>query len=397
AVSGSQGILVSGYVGKFSYHRPNRKGQIFFVNNRYVKSSQISEGLESAFNTLLPINRFPFAIIKVQLDPAEIDINIHPTKLEVKFSSPEAIKHIVKDSILKTIHSSGRDKLISFSETNHTHKNPTNNSLQANSLIRPELNQNSTVADELELTKKIAPPEQLAIPLVEMTVKERGSVLASQNNQISIINNEDYIKQQHKPDEIPNQNVSNIYLKPIGQLQQSYIVCEGSDCLYLVDQHAAHERIIFEKLMAEDKNPITQPLLIPESLNLSPAEADILVENIIRFRDFGFILEHFGGSSFIIREVPQDLALGTEKDTFYELLELFQSNESVSGTVFKQKALTLISCKKAVKAGDFLEQNEMILLLEELLKCSSYETCPHGRPTIIKYSMKDIAKKFLRQ
>ncbi len=357
----SDDYQISGYIGNLTYHRPNRNGQFFFVNNRYVKSSIISLALQDGYSTLLPISRFPFAIIMLSIKPNQLDVNIHPTKLEVKFSEPEQVKFIITQRIKNTIEQRmNRVKLPILNESPNTYY-----SLSSVPIKLPIVEEETK--EQITFTEYTPPPISLKIE----RAPEEPSILT------------------------PSPQIDE--LRVIGQLFQTYIVCEGDDGLYLIDQHAAHERIIYNQLLHHEGNYQSQQLLFPVTVDLLPSESDIVVDNILDFSSLGFVLEHFGGSTFVIREVPQDLPKGEEVNCFHELLAIFKEVGLENKLSFREKYLILMSCRKAIKAGKNLSSEEMEYILAKLQTIPSNYTCPHGRPTIISFKKEHIANKFIRK
>jgi DNA mismatch repair protein MutL len=397
-------LQIFGYLGKINYHRPNRKGQIFFVNNRFVKSKLIAQGLEDGYRTLLPINRFPFAILLVAIEPGLIDVNIHPTKLEVKFLHPEEIKVKVAkavSAVLESYPDPSPDDEGRLSRSDKVQATPTDFTIAkkqgppAAKIMEEQVSFNDfnsymhffpTPANNLQNQQEKTEEEvQEAGLILERSLSDSGDFSYPSFMETAAA------EQVLLYEELP------MGLRPLGQLNKTYIVCEGTDGLYLIDQHAAHERIIYHKLSQLSHIQVsTQQLLFPIALELTPSEVDLTVEYIFKFKEFGFILEHFGGNTLVIREVPRDLPKGEEKDCFYQLLELFNNQGADNPLDFREKALILLACKTAIKAGEALSLAEINYLLTELLKVPNLATCPHGRPTIISFTHDFLAKKFFR-
>jgi DNA mismatch repair protein MutL len=383
-------IRVTGYVGQINYHRPNRKGQLFFVNNRFVKSKLIAQGLEEGYRTLLPINRFPFGILIISVDPEEIDVNIHPAKLEVKFLNPEeiinGIAEIVSGALQNSLHrgAHGCKRLVNVDEHPTTPASMIHWDDKNSSSDRVKEEHNPTLPAVYQANQGKA--EQ-----------DAGSGWDDPWSGCQDLFNDSSIDTAIVPPKIIDDMNLPRGFRLLGQLTNTYIVCEGDDGLYLIDQHAAHERIIYHRLNEGQNNKISsQQLLFPITLELAPSEIDLVVAYILKFKEYGFILEHFGGNTLVIREVPQDLSKGEEKDCFYQLLELFNKESLANPMVFRDKAIILIACKTAIKAGETLSPAEINFLLTELLKIRNFATCPHGRPTLISFSHGFLAKKFIR-
>lgn len=371
-------IRIEGYVGNSTIARASRTHQSIFINGRYIKNKTITAAVETAFKSMLTINKFPFFILNVYVNPEFIDVNVHPSKLEIKFQDEQMV--------FKAVYKSVKDVLLSKS-----------------GILEPSIKFTSNVPpvyfkqEEMNVFK--AKDENLYsnnknVPNEEDKIKEKNDI----NSNGAEIDSSEY-KPIEKYDS-PEINVSPSKIEPlsiIGQLHFTYIIAEGKDELYMIDQHAAHERINYEKLLNEYKASSikSQKLLTPIIIDLSFDEKEIVNKNIDLFKNIGFEIEDFGSNSISIRAIPIIYGNPNIKDVFFEILGEININESdVLNTI--NKVIYTMACKSSIKAGDKLNNMEMIKLVEELRHCENPYTCPHGRPTIIKMTFYELEKKFKR-
>lgn len=374
-------ISVKGFIGNSNLSKSNRNYQSTFINGRFIKNKTITAAVEAAYKSMLTINKFPFFVLQIYTNPEFIDVNVHPAKLEVKFQDDQiifkSIYHCIKDCLLKI--SPILDVESKKAETSF-----------AEFIPRVEYKQQRIEMDKPPLIKERMGDNIKDIQKLEST-KEN---LAKVNNHIAyktdIINNE---SNSDRVGDIPKFEPLAI----VGQLHFTYIIAEGIDEMYLIDQHAAHERIYYEKYMKELKNSSiqSQNLLVPIVVELSPIEKQSVFENIDFINKIGFEIEDFGGNSIALRCVPVVYGNPDNKELFYDII----GNMEVKNNDFSlliNKTIYTMACKSAVKAGDKLNYREMSELIERLRYCDNPYTCPHGRPTIIKMSYNELEKKFKR-
>lgn len=405
-------ISVHGYIGNSDISRGSRNNQSIFVNKRFIKSGLITTAVENAFKSFLTINKHPFFVIFLDIYPEFIDVNVHPTKSEIKFEDERIIYKSVFDAVHTAI---GESVKSSFQ------------------------NQGDYFADSLVLENKdvdIQPtPVQIPIDLkvetqylnqplkhYEFTETLPSSVKEKLEN--SITQDKDYFidskKDTHdkfiqKPDHNENKDhinktpedasgVRNLqeakfpHLNIIGQFNKTYILGESLGTFYMIDQHAAHEKILFEKFkrQIEDREVISQVLLTPLVMELNYVDFVCYSENIKIFSETGFLIEDFGDNTISIREAPMLLGKVSVKEFFLEILDNIKNLGTGKVTEVKYNMIASLACKAAIKANHPLSFAEMTSLVEELRYIEEPFNCPHGRPTIIKMSLSDIEKKFKR-
>jgi DNA mismatch repair protein MutL len=355
------GLKLSGFISPTSLTRSNRKDITFFVNGRWVQDISLNSALLQAYHTLLMVGRFPLTALFLEIDPSEVDVNVHPAKAEVRFKT--------QDKVFSFIQRSTRKALLAYTPVPSV--SPT---LWGNRASIP------TETRQTGIDWSIAHDEKL------LASSEQSPVTSEQSSGSS--------------DQFPNPQFANIpLLRLIGQIGATYLVAEGPDGLYLIDQHAAHERVLFEKLMTqyEMRKIPSQALLSPIVVNLPPAQAKLLEGQLEILTHFGFEVEEFGSNAFQVRAMP---ALFAGSDPAYALkavVEDFEEDESPLQSEMEAKLAGRVCKRLAVKAGQALSQEEQRALLNDLENCDSPRTCPHGRPTMIHLSVDMLEKQFGRK
>ena len=460
-------IKVSGVVGKPEIARGNRSYQLFFVNRRYIKDKTLSAAAEQAFKGLLTIGKYGFLVLNVEIEPKKIDVNVHPTKLEIRWSEEQkvfkAIYHAIKESLLKEELIRDPEKAIeqnneslnngvmvnnkpNISEEKEDIKSQTTkipsfinlfkkknaeeeiindnngqntiqdlynskNNLENNNSINKEFKipteeQVGKMAEILniqkDMDKGIEETKNVKQDFNEMYVKTFGKLPEAEENKteiktpsidLSSAKNMSVFEEKEEYTSIPN-------YKYIGALFSTYIVIEMKDEIYIIDQHAAHERIMYEKVKKNfysDEEKDSQIMLLPDIINLSHKEKDIVRENTELFKKAGFIFEEFGENTIRLIGVP---SLCMELDTKELFLQLLDEIDTVAITATQEKEekfISTVACKAAVKANMKLTKEEVDNLMKQLLVLRNPFTCPHGRPTAIKMSKYEIERKFSRK
>ncbi len=414
---------IYGFIGNESISRGSRNRQTIYVNGRYIKNRLIATAVERAFKSFLTVNKFPFFVLFINISPDIIDVNIHPTKSEIKFKEDRAIFKLVFDGVHEALKYDLQDSFIVEDEIMVN-----NNSLKLNedklSSLNSTLNSLEKLGEDkikisipIDLNKKEEPVVETNLfineskqygkniyndePKDKLFLKEENlsktepflfkSEIKKEIIQESYIKDEDFTNIPEKKGKFPLPKV-------IGQYDRTYILAEINKTLFIIDQHAAHEKILFEKYSTEidEHKVISQVLAIPELVDLTPQEMSVFEENIDLFNKVGFNCEAFGGNTISIREVPELLKTINVKETFMTFLDDIMNLGNGTTSKIKYNAIARNACRKAVKANDILSIKEMEHLLEELRFINEPFTCPHGRPTIIKFTTNDIEKLFKR-
>ena len=343
---------VYGYTSTPALHRANRTYITFFVNRRWIQDRSLAHAVAQAYHTLLPVGRHPLAVLLLDLDPAEVDVNVHPTKREVKFRSGR--------SVFSAVQSAVRHALIERSPvpvlTSSPRTWPAPDWERRQSLISAGQGEPETSQLALDLYR----PGDEPVPV--------------------------------GPVRLP-------LLRVVGQVGQTYIVAEGPQGMYLIDQHAAHERVLYEQMMAEHKEQAvtSQTLLEPLYLDLDPALAGQLGEHLDFLNRVGFSVEPFGGTSHLVRAVPSILVVPDVRAALVDILELLRQGDDPLAAQAEERLIAAVCKRAAIKAGQTLTGEEMQQLVRQLEKCESPRTCPHGRPTVLHFSVEQLEKEFGRR
>ncbi|MGO1469127.1 MAG: DNA mismatch repair endonuclease MutL [Tissierella sp.] len=402
-------IKINGFLSNNKLYRANRKHQYLYINGRYISHLDISKIIEKEYKSLIPLNRLPVFILNMHLNPNEIDINIHPTKQEVKFVDSKNIYNIITKVVKERLMSSVTIPEMSFINQqnkaqnslpklfNSVEKNFENEKiLQKHSKPNHDkyINKSETniIIKDLTLDKYIKDKKDKNVDADISQLSNKSSYLDSKIN-----TNEDIDINEN----ITEQKIDDILLdiKPIGRVFNTYIIAESriDEKLFFIDQHAAHERIMYEryrKEFSEEKITIQQ-LLYPEIIEFTNKEIEVINENKDIFKKLGFLFDAFGENSIALRGVPMLFGEPKVRNLFLDILDRLEDNIENNYEVKIDKIMK-ISCTNAIKSGDKIDNLEIMALFNDLQKCENPYTCPHGRPTITELSKKDIEKQFLR-
>ncbi|MDD2421562.1 MAG: DNA mismatch repair endonuclease MutL, partial [Heliobacteriaceae bacterium] len=352
---------ISGYIGGPALNRANRQHQTWFVNGRWIRSRPLTLAVEAAFQGTLPIHRFPFYVLHLGLPGDDLDINVHPAKQEIKIFGEQEVSAFVQDAV--------------------------KNTLQLRPLARPFW----SLPPKVEYS---APPETAggpsatgvttALPVVREPVVPVAASPA-QTRPVAAAEIADWV--------------------PIGQFQNTYIVATAGNALMLIDQHAAHERVLFDSYretwtQANNTGYPSQQLLLPVTLTLAPAEFQAVIDHLAGLGSVGLTLEPFGGRTVLIRSVPVGLPPGEEagfiRDVVSQLRVTPARNKEALAERIGRMAMTTLACRAAVKAGQRLSHAEMVALLQQLAPLAGTDTCPHGRPYLLRIEQGELERKFHR-
>ncbi|MDI6794657.1 MAG: DNA mismatch repair endonuclease MutL [bacterium] len=367
---------VTGFLAPPSHTRSNRAGQSIFVNRRYITNRTIMHALYAGYHTLLPINRHPIAVIFIAIDPALVDVNVHPAKSEVRFRQEREVHDGIEQAVREAL--SGTDLIPRVVEA------------PAPGIGEPGREARIKGAMETYFSRQTEQGSRGAEERRSRGTGDQGPFSESLG---------------FSPDTggIPfSQQVSmfsRTRLYPLAQIYNTYIVAQDEEGISIIDQHAAAERVAYEKLMKEagQAQVNSQLLLIPITLETDYAQAAILIENRDIFNSFGFQIEEFGQKTFLLRAVPAIAEKRNPKELIFDLLHDLQTMEKTKDIqAIKEKMLILVACHSAIRAGDKLSPPEIEALISQLSQTTLPYTCPHGRPTVIKLSLNELEKRFKR-
>ena len=445
----SDGIKITGLIGKGTLARPKRNYQSFFVNRRYITSRTIIAALENAYKNQIMIGKFPMAILNIEINPSLIDINVHPTKLEVKFSDEKAVYNAVYYGVKNALYEipnvpkiertseefkrdtpKGQLNLSDFAvalpktmtkrpETtaynpreNHFLKNSgdTKNDLVSDSKT-DKVGDTKTQNDFVSLKPNFIKPRQSEIPYtrtvsLETPKAETNGILPKKDAVKAEEATVEEIKNEERPvtetvgvETVKEENVfADEYFEIVGQVFDSYIIAEKGDEMMIIDQHAAHERLKYEELKKDiaSKQVVSQMLIEPVIVNLTGSEMTAYRDNKQLFDDIGFESEEFGDDAVIVRSVPGEVELGEVEPLVLELVAQGEEMRKELITEKNERLLYTIACKSAVKANMRMSKIEMETLVRNVLRLKNINTCPHGRPIIVTMSKKELEKEFKR-
>jgi DNA mismatch repair protein MutL len=378
---------ITGYTTNLNYYRGNRKQQIVFVNGRVIKHRRMSYFIEEAYNTLLPKNKYPACFIKIEIAPALVDVNVHPAKTEVRFQNEEMVLNEIKNAIYSALHSKSIMKEVKGETLLHDSKDINNLRIfdrsSGKSVILGGLENKFT--EETEETKNIRITE------VEVSNKDIAVMEPLKPYDKFEFKQQTFIKAENDEDKLPE-------LYVIGIVLDTYIICENPEktCIFMIDQHAAHERINYEKFLNQyNSREILIQEIVPEVINLSYDDYETAMSNIEIFEYLGISVENFGNNAILINNIPTIFKDSNLKDVFYAILDNLK-DITKSNLDFVMEKIIKEACVKSVKSGDRLHMSEVRALLNDLRMTDNPYTCPHGRPVIIKMTRYEIEKMFER-
>ncbi|MBI3168017.1 MAG: DNA mismatch repair endonuclease MutL [Chloroflexi bacterium] len=357
-MASEEGLTLTGYISPVSLTRSNRKEITFFINGRWVQEISLNSALLQAYHTLLMVGRYPLTALFLEMAPEDVDVNVHPTKAEVRFRAQDKIFSFVQRSVRKA--------LLAYTPI---------------PAVSPQLWGSRSVPSE---------PRTVGIDW------------SIGHDEVSTMDDEPVMESDRPSSTVNGQSSFSAgvpLLRLIGQIGATYLVAEGPDGLYLIDQHAAHERVLFEKLMAqhENKSIPSQALLAPEIVTLPPQSSKVLTEQLPFLNHFGFEVEEFGTNTFQVRAMPVLFAGGSPAMALKALVEDFEEDESPLQAEVEARLAARVCKRLAVKGGQALTSEEQRSLLNDLENCQSPRTCPHGRPTMIHLTVDMLERQFGRR
>lgn len=370
--------IVEGYISLPEVHRSSRTNMITLVNNRVVKNAEINRVVNDSYHSFKPDNRYPIVVLSITVDPILVDVNIHPTKMDIKFSKLEELTSLISNMIKEKLH---KRNLIPHIEVNKEEVEPK----KIYEEIKLDLDRVKDVQTEYKSETKF--------DLFDSNDELNNENIYANESETLVIN-DSFIEQEEveKENRLPE-------LYPVGLVHGTYIICQNEKGMYMIDQHAAKERVNYEMYKEKLGNPTQSSidLLIPMTLEFSNDEFVLLKENLDLLRNIGFKIEEFGINSIIVKAHPTWLLKNYEQEQTRKIIEvILQKEKDFSIVKFNEKIATMLSCKMAIKANMNITIEEMESLINDLRKCDNPFNCPHGRPTIIFYSNYDLEKLFKR-
>lgn len=377
-----KGIAMTGYIGKPVIARGNRTQENYFINGRYIKCDIVGKAIEDAYKSYMMGHKYPFTAIHITVPPEFIDVNVHPSKMELRFADNEAIYHAVYQTVQDGL--SGKNMIVPVSLSEKEDRKEQKQQIlmqQKISVPEPfETKRKEWISSEIREAK----PVYQSVQKTEVTpipphTSERPQQLELETNLLSKENRKEF--------------------RLIGQLFATYWLIEMDQAMFIIDQHAAHEKVLFERTMNRlktNQEQITQTLFPPMILSLTVREAECLKQNMELFSRLGFAIEEFGGQEFKITEVPADLVSVDSKELLSEALNSLLSDREYKNSDLMLEKVASLSCKAAVKGNHRMSEAEAKELISDMLTLENPYHCPHGRPTTISMSKYELERKFKR-
>ncbi len=357
---------IYGFVCKPHILKSNKNHMITFINNRVIKNYDINNAIDDAYYTYKPEGKFPIVILNIETDPTVVDVNIHPTKQDVKISKIGDLKILITNTIKKVLYENllvikPLEDEKTQTESYENNQNLINN-YDINSIFK---NSNESYNEENKDTEK---PSQYFMDFEEKTI-------------------------------IKNAELKSLKLYPVGLALGTYIIAENEDGMYILDQHAAYERINYERYMKalREKTPVKVGLLVPITIEFPASEYSIIKSKLDVLSSIGIDASEFGINTLIIKTHPSYLKEGYEEESVRKIIDIvINTDKEFDRVKFEEKIAITLACKMSIKANHHISMEEMSYILDNLVKCDNPYNCPHGRPTIIKFSIYDLEKMFKR-
>jgi DNA mismatch repair protein MutL len=361
-------ISVSGFISKPTLTRNDKTIQYIFINKRTVKNHIVTKAVYDAYHTLLHLDNHPLFILHVTINPKIIDVNVHPQKAVIRVEKEDELYQALFNAIRHTLDSA---QLMPVVEEK---PQPTQIMLQKQTIVQEE-------------KQSFMKPLSLDLKPQEILEKALEKVNEIEQKPISPISSAPVVVK-------PDNRISTVKL--IGKIHNTFYLAENELGLVIIDQHAVHERVLYEKFMQQyfDNAIHIQELLVPEEIEFSPAEMLLVKDNFKALEKLGFQFDEFGKNTMLLRTIPLVLGKHLPKEIVHEILQ--QLEEKTAITFAKEEKLIRNACRAAVKANDVVHVQEMSSILQELQKCKQPFTCPHGRPTMIQFTIPELEKKFKR-
>ena len=366
-------IEMTGFLGKAIISKGNRSNENYFINGRYIKSDIISKAIEEGYKFILMQHKYPFTVINFNIDNKYIDVNVHPSKMELRFCNAPEIYPVIVDTVKNAL--TEKENIIDAK---------INDEKQKEIKIDRKPEPFETKRNKVEIKEEIKPEKASNVKKPKANYRDvKPQKVEEVHEQMSY----DFLSEEARPKH-----------KIIGQAFETYWIVEYEDEMFIIDQHAAHEKVNFERLMKrfENNDISSQTLTQPIILNLSMKDANIVEKYLENFNEIGFVIEPFQGTDFAVRAVPSELYTLDSENVLMDIIDNFTAEiGSMVPNIITEKIMSM-SCKAAIKGNTKISFAEADALIDELLSLDNPYNCPHGRPTIIKMSKEKLEKKFKR-
>lgn len=394
---------VDGMVSYPELTRSNRNGISLLINGRYIRNFKLTKAVLNGYGSKLMVGRFPYAVINIRLDPLLCDVNVHPTKQEVRISKEPQLEKLISEGIFARL---SQENLIPNAVKNLNHSKRTGFSGEQTDLLEKSPKYKGPVSAEVTAA--------LVGESLDDRLDGKQNVLAKNVRPIVISKRTDLEKAElkiwdqkyvQKKTSVKDQEISAESskkrfpeLRYIGQMHGTYLFAESADGLYIIDQHAAQERCKYEYYRTEIGNVSSnqQRLLVPIVLTYPTTDALKIEENLDKLANLGIELEDFGKNTYILRQHPTWFKQGEEEEIVREMIDMFLNDDKLTVAKFREKTAIMMSCKRSIKANHHLEEEQAKVLLKKLSACENPFNCPHGRPVLVHFTSKDMEHMFKR-
>jgi DNA mismatch repair protein MutL len=395
----SEFLTIEGFIGRPDFARKSRAEQFLYINRRYVMNRSLNHAVFQAYEHLMEKGAFPFYVLNLSLDPAKVDVNVHPSKLEVKFENESAMYRFMLHAVRKTL--GAHDLVPSVSLGTPDTALGTEGRLHFSADNRSQI-------DLGDVPPAQSPGAEIDLGRVFRRVERRiGDDVVQKDGEATFPAD---MGQKLPSAPVPERVVQHLPIgaagdqlsiqdgKPIWQVQNKYILSQIRTGLLIVDQHVAHERILYEKAIANFDNnlPTTQQLLFPQTIQLSASDYTLAKDLIPHLEKLGFDLKLFGKNTVVIEGIPADVRIGSETQILQDVLDEYRNNEHTELMDARDNLAKSFACKAAIKAGDRLNTTEMLVLIDQLFATQMPYVCPHGRPIVVKISVDELDRRFGR-
>lgn len=439
------GIRIEGYLGKPILVRSNRNFEIYFINGRFIKSNVVAKSLEEGYKEYLMQHKFPLCVLHITMDAAVVDVNVHPTKMDVRFSDTIGVANLIGNAVRRTLKTREmipeavlgdekeerrkeqqaqqairkqptpepfeKKREAAYRVMEATRYEPEKKDFKNNPVWSRVLGKSGS--EEIPKQSRIQQEDDFFIEAVDIDTDDTNKnqeVIENVPEISNVIPEQEQKLAESEPQPEPQATQINLFEEKllsvenrssyqiIGQVFDTYWLVQFEDKLFIIDQHAAHEKVKYERLMKQyhEKNVVSQTLMPPVIVSLTGQEESVLKEHEEEFAALGFEVEAFGGSEYALRSVPVDLYGCSEREMFLEVLDELSENGNKKSFQVVEEKIASMSCKAAVKGNNRLSRAEAEELIDELLTLENPYNCPHGRPTIISMTKYEMEKKFKR-
>lgn len=381
---------IRGFICKPEILKSNRYHMTTIVNGRVIRNNDLNRAINDAYYTYKPDSKYPIVVINIETDPTLIDVNIHPTKQDIKFSKQDQLYNLITKTIKDALY---QNLLLPSAMERLKATNDIISKEEINSIIEDKITmENQKPANDVSTNDYLS--------------QENAKIAQGEFNFSVAEDTVDYdaeVKEKENPEtnaeQQPKNKIKSLNLHPIGAINLTFIVAQGDDGLYLIDQHAAHERINYEKVLKyfKEEKIITTPLLVPMPIELTPTEFILVQKNLDLLKSMGFILDEFGLNTFVFKEHPIWFKEGFEEEGLRRIIDMvIKSGTNFDVMKFRDRAAAMLACKMSIKANMSISLEVMQHLLDDLALCDNPYNCAHGRPTIINFSSYDLNRMFKR-